>query len=161
MSETVVRVLTEHDWCVYRTLRLAGLQESPEAFVDSYAEEVGCSQEWWRSRMQRATRLLAEHGDVPRGIASCAVSADDPGIAEVFGIWVDPATRQAGIAWRLMEAVTRLAASQGQAHLYYWVGTENTRAIASLFGFHFPVQGQRMGCVLHRQRFEHSLLRDP
>ena len=109
MTETVVRVLTEQDWCVYRTLRLAGLQESPDAFVDSYAEEVGCSQEWWRSRMQRATRLLAECGDVPRGIASCAVDADDPGIAEVFGLWVDPATRQAGVAWSLTHATPALS----------------------------------------------------
>jgi RimJ/RimL family protein N-acetyltransferase len=87
--------------------------------------------------MQRATRLLAECGDVPRGIASCAVDADDPGIAEVFGLWVDPATRQAGVAWSLMEAVTQLAATQNRSQLYYWVGTENTRAIAfaSNFGF--------------------------
>jgi ribosomal protein S18 acetylase RimI-like enzyme len=153
MSETVVRVLTEQDWCVYRTLRLAGLQESPDAFVDSYAEEVGCSQEWWRSRMQRATRLLAEYGDVPRGIASCTVDADDPGVAEVFGLWVDPATRQAGVAWRLMEAATQLAATQNRSQLYYWVGTENTRAIAFASNFGFRPSPDRRQTRLTRAGF--------
>lgn len=153
MSETIVRVLTEHDWCVYRTLRLAGLQESPEAFVDSYAEEVGCSQEGWRTRMRRASRLLAEYGGVPRGIASCAAVCDDPAIAEVFGLWVDPATRQAGVAWSLMEAATQLATTQNRNYLYYWVGTENTRAIAFASNFGFRPSPDRRPARLTRAGF--------
>ena len=78
MSETMVRVLTEDDWYAYRALRLAALYESPEAFVDSYAEEVGYSEERWRSRMRRASRLLAERHGVPRGIVSCAVVVTTP-----------------------------------------------------------------------------------
>jgi ribosomal protein S18 acetylase RimI-like enzyme len=152
MSETVVRVLTEYDWGVYRTLRLAALQESPEAFVDSYAEEVGCSKKWWRSRMRRASRLLAEYGGVPRGIASCAID-DDPAIAEVFGLWVDPATRQVGVAWSLMEAATHLATTQSRNYLYYWVGTENIRAIAFASNFGFRPSPDRRPARLLRPGF--------
>ena len=35
MSEINVKVLGEEDWQVYRDLRLAALQESPAAFVDT------------------------------------------------------------------------------------------------------------------------------
>jgi len=153
MSETVVRVLAEHDWDVYRSLRLAGLQDSPEAFVESYAEEVGRSPEWWRRRMRRASRLLVEYGAVPRGIASCAVVDGDPTIAEVFGLWVDPATRQAGLAWSLMEAATKLATTHNWAYLYYWVGTENTRAIAFASNFGFRPSPDRRSARLPRAGF--------
>jgi ribosomal protein S18 acetylase RimI-like enzyme len=153
MSETIVRVLTEDDWYAYRALRLAALRESPEAFVDSYTEEVGYSEEWWRSRMRRASRLLAEWHGVPRGIVSCAVVDDNPDSVDVFGLWVDPTTRQAGVAWQLMEAAVRLATAQHRTHLYYWVGTENTRAIAFASNFGFRPSTERRPARLPRAGF--------
>jgi hypothetical protein len=84
LSETIVRVLTEDDWSAYRALRLAGLQESSDAFVRSYTEEAAYSEECWRSRMRRASRLLAERDGVPRGIVSCAVADEDPASADVY-----------------------------------------------------------------------------
>jgi hypothetical protein len=40
MSGTPVRVLHEDDWPDYRDVRLAALQESPQAFLATYAEEA-------------------------------------------------------------------------------------------------------------------------
>ena len=40
MSDISVRVLQEDDWHAYREVRLAALQESPEAFLATYAEEA-------------------------------------------------------------------------------------------------------------------------
>ena len=40
MSEISVRVLEENDWQDYREVRLAALQESPQAFLATYAEEA-------------------------------------------------------------------------------------------------------------------------
>jgi len=37
MSEISVRVLREDDWQAYRQVRLAALQESPEAFLAAHA----------------------------------------------------------------------------------------------------------------------------
>jgi ribosomal protein S18 acetylase RimI-like enzyme len=153
MSETIVRVLTEDDWYAYRALRLAGLQESPDAFVRSYTEEAAYSEECWRSRMRRASRLLAERDGVPRGIVSCAVVDDDPASGDVYGLWVDPSTRQAGVAWQLMEAVARLATAQSRTRLYYWVGTENTRAIAFAINFGFRPSPERRPARTQRAEF--------
>jgi GNAT superfamily N-acetyltransferase len=152
MSETIVRVLTEDDWYAYRALRLAGLQESPEAFLGCYTEEVAYSEERWRSRMRRGWRLLAERDGVPRGIVSSVVD-DDPARAEVFGLWVNPATRQAGVAWQLMEAVAQLATTQNRTPLYYWVGTENTRAIAFAINFGFRLSPDRRPARKQRAEF--------
>ena len=153
MSETIVRVLTEDDWYAYRALRLAGLQESPDAFVRSYTEEAAYSEECWRSRMRRASRLLAERDGVPRGIVSCAVVDDDPASGDVYGLWVDPATRQAGVAWQLMEAVARLATTHGRTQLFYWVSTENTRAIAFAINFGFRPSPERRPARIRRAEF--------
>jgi GNAT superfamily N-acetyltransferase len=153
MSETIVRVLTEDDWYAYRALRLAALQESPDAFVRNYTEEAAYSEERWRSRMRRASRLLAERDGVPRGIVSCAVAEEDPANAEVHGLWVDPATRQAGVAWQLMEAVVRLATTHSRTQLYYWVGTENTRAIAFAINFGFRPSPERRPARIQRAEF--------
>lgn len=87
------------------------------------------------------------------GIASCAAVCDDPAIAEVFGLWVDPATRQAGVAWSLMEAATQLATTQNRNYLYYWVGTENTRAIAFASNFGFRPSPDRRPARLTRAGF--------
>lgn len=153
MSETLVRVLTEDDWYAYRALRLAGLQESPDSFVGSYTEEAAYSEECWRSLMRRASRLLAERDGVPRGIVSCAIVDDDPASADVYGLWVDPATRQAGVAWQLMEAVALLATTPSRTQLYYWVGTENTRAIAFAINFGFRPSPERRPARIQRAEF--------
>jgi hypothetical protein len=39
-QETSVRVLREDDWRDYRDARLAALQDSPQAFLVTYAEEA-------------------------------------------------------------------------------------------------------------------------
>jgi len=137
MSKVKVRILTEDEWPEYRELRLAALRESPHAFLDSYDVEVAYEEDRWRSRMRRAARLLATRDGGSVGIASVGVVGADPTVADIFGLWVDPAERHTGVAWALMEAAVDLAARQGLTQLHYWTGNENMRAIAfaSNFGF--------------------------
>ena len=54
----------------YREVRLAALQESPEAFVATYAEEATQPESTGETCMVRADRLLAERDGVPLGVAS-------------------------------------------------------------------------------------------
>jgi hypothetical protein len=70
MSEISVRVLQEDDWQAYRQVRLAALQESPEAFLATYAEEATRPEQYWRDCMVQAHRLLAEREGEPVGVAS-------------------------------------------------------------------------------------------
>ena len=137
MAEIAVRVLDESEWSLYRDVRLRALAESPDAFTATLADEADRDDQFWRDRMTRSDRLLAKRGSVSQGIVSLGPYEQDPSAAEVFGLYVVPDARGTGVSWRLVEAAATLASQKGYPQLYYWVGTDNARAIgfAKNFGF--------------------------
>ena len=137
MESVTVRVLGVDQWREYRAIRLAALKDSPHAFSSGFDEEMTHGEGQWRACMVRAHRLLAERDGAPVGVVSVGPTADEEGSADVFGLWVDSAVRNTGVAWRLVEAACDEALRSGWGHLYYWVGSQNGRAIgfASNFGF--------------------------
>ena len=138
MTEITVRVLDESEWSVYRDVRLGALAESPGSFTATLAEEADRDEQFWRDRMTQSQRLLAERGLLPQGIVSLGPYEQEPSAAEVFGLYVVPEARGTGVSWRLVEAAAALATQQAYLQLYYWVGTDNGRAVgfAKNFGFH-------------------------
>ena len=138
MSEINVRALGEEDWQVFRDVRLAALQDAPEAFVADQAQEEAFDEHRWRERIRRSTRLVAERDGTVLGVVSIG-QTEEPraGTAELFGLWVAPGARGTGVAWKLVEAGADRAHADGRSHLSYWVGTDNGRAVAfaSSFGF--------------------------
>ncbi|HET7279270.1 MAG TPA: GNAT family N-acetyltransferase [Dermatophilaceae bacterium] len=145
MSEITVRALTEDDWDQYRSIRLAALEESPEAFVATRAEEEAYDENFWRVRMKRSRRLLAESDGRPVGVASVGdVSSETPQVAQLFGLWVRPSSRGTGVATKLVNEGAAQARQLGKTHLTYWVGTDNGRAVAFASGFGFrPTDNRR------------------
>ncbi|MEP7035318.1 MAG: GNAT family N-acetyltransferase, partial [Actinomycetota bacterium] len=137
MSEISVRVLGDEDWQVYRKLRLAALEESPDAFVATREQEKGLDEHRWRERVGRSRRLVAERDGAMLGVVSVGQDESRAEIAELFGLWVTPEARGTGVAWKLVEASAEQALADGRSHLSYWVGTDNGRAVAfaSSFGF--------------------------
>ncbi len=138
MTEITVRPLAEDEWAEFRSVRLAALRESPGAFVASLVDEEQYDEDFWRLRMRRSQRILAEVGGDPVGVVSIGgVDGSEDGVAELFGLWVTPALRGKGVAAALVKAGARSAAEAGNTHLNYWVGTDNGRAVAfaSSFGF--------------------------
>ena len=137
MTEITVRVLDESEWSLYRDARLRALAESPGSFTATLAEEADHDEQFWRDRMSRSHRLLAERGEVPQGIVSLGPYKEEPSAAEVFGLYVVPEARGTGVSWRLVEAAAALATQQACRQLFYWVGTDNGRAVgfAENFGF--------------------------
>jgi len=144
MSDITVRALGADDWEQYRTVRLVALQESPDAFVASHADEAGEGEEFWRARMERSTRLIAERDGRPLGIASVGAAREDqPEASQLFGLWVHPDARGTGVATELVRAGARTAAEAGKRQLLYWVGTDNGRAVAFASGFGFRPTAER------------------
>jgi hypothetical protein len=70
MSEITVRALSEDEWETYREVRLAALEESPDAFVASHEAEAAEPEQFWRDRMDRSHRLLAESDGDKVGVVS-------------------------------------------------------------------------------------------
>lgn len=150
ISEITVRPLGEDDWQDYRSARLAALRESPEAFVATAEEEEAHDESFWRERMRRSARLLAERDGQTVGVVCVGSAKDSDGQAgELFGLWVHPQARGSGVATRLVKQGAALARERGQGHLVYWVGTENGRAVAFASGMGFlPTDYRRpMGVV--------------
>lgn len=145
MTDISVRALREDEWAQYRSVRLAALKESPHAFVASFEQESALTEVEWRERMRRSTRLLAERDGEVVGVVSLGEAENRPEqVAELFGLWVMPSARGAGVAWGLVQAGADHARSQGRTHVSYWVGTDNGRAVAfaSSFGFR-PTDSRR------------------
>lgn len=150
MTDITVRPLGEDDWAEYRSVRLAALRESPEAFVATVEEEEAYDEAFWRARMQRSARLVAEREGTAVGVVSIGTAKTSEVLAgELFGLWVHPEARGSGVATRLVQEGASLAGKRGLTHLVYWVGTENGRAVAFASGMGFrPTDYRRpMGVV--------------
>ena len=148
-----IRWLSENDWQEFREIRLAALKEAPEAFNSSYAEESERDEAQWRTEMRRADRLLAERGGTVVGMMSLGEVADEPEAVDVFGLWVAPEARSTGVSWRLIEAAAERATEEGRSRMYYWVSTENGRAIAFATNFGFRPTGQRRSAQVADEEF--------
>lgn len=143
MSEIQVRALTEGDWELYRSVRLRALAESPEAFVADHESEAAEGDDFWRERMRRSVRLIAEKDGSSVGVASLGAVPERPNARQIFGLWVDPALRGSGVATALVRAGVRTAEEEGMRHVLYWVGTDNGRAVAFASGFGFRPTSER------------------
>ncbi|BDZ56703.1 ribosomal protein S18 acetylase RimI-like enzyme [Barrientosiimonas humi] len=154
MTAITVRVLGDDDWQIYRDIRLAALEESPDAFAASREQEQSFDEDFWRQRMGRSRRLVAERDSKPVGVVSVGdvidtEDVDEDGddtevVAEIFGLWVTPDLRGKGVAWQLVEAGVQQARAEQRDHVVYWVGTDNGRAVAfaSSYGFR-PTDARR------------------
>jgi len=102
---TVCRLVAD-DWQTYRAIRLAMLQESPSAFGGTHDEAAGNNERVWRQRLTGNVVLLARMGRTPAGSAMYSVfGATDPGDCSLFGMWVDPGFRRAGVGRILVDSV--------------------------------------------------------
>jgi len=133
-----VRPIHPEEWREYRDLRLEALRDSPDAFASTWESEASRTDEAWTSRIaaavsSRVNRVLVAH-DYARmcGLVWCKLSPSEPGMADIFQMWVNPAFRGLGagrallkdaLAWAKSEEVrcVRLgvtAADSPAMHLY-------------------------------------------
>lgn len=140
-SDVSVRALGGEDWQTYREMRLAALQQAPDAFDSTLAEEEEFDEAFWLTRMARSTRILASVDGAAVGVVSVGEAAPD--VAELFGMWVVPSSRGHGVAWRLVEAASEHARREGRRALQAWVSTENGRAVAFFSSYGFRPSDQR------------------
>jgi ribosomal protein S18 acetylase RimI-like enzyme len=137
MADITIRILGEDEWQIYRRARLAALRDSPAAFVARFEDEASYGDDFWRERMVRAHRIVAERADEPVGLVCLGPHDDDPETGEVFGLWTAPSVRGERAAWNLVATAARRATDDGCRLLYFWVGSDNAAAVgfASSYGF--------------------------
>ncbi len=129
-----VRRAAAEDWPEMRRLRLLALATDRTAFGRTLEEERAFADQVWidRARASAASREVATwvaEDDARRmvGMLGAHVAGDG---AELFGTWVDPSARGAGLGGRLLDAVLAwIAGVAPAAAVKLWVNPELAAAV--------------------------------
>ena len=107
-----IRIITlpPDRWDEYRTLRLHALQESPQAFGSSYADNAGQPDEFWIDRLRdaqagRTPLLFAEAGNRLVGLIGAYFEPDEPDVANIITVFVAPDFRGRGLGNGLVDTI--------------------------------------------------------
>jgi ribosomal protein S18 acetylase RimI-like enzyme len=129
-----IRRIKPSDAAVLRTIRLRALLSDPGAFDSNYERESQLPTEEWERRATEAStseRQCLFVVDSPQGFVAMA-GAYTPGdltsVRRLYGMWVAPESRSAGLGHQLIEAITAWSISAGAEEVQLWVVDDNLRA---------------------------------
>ncbi len=99
------------DAVLYRDIRLEALSASPEAFASSFEVESAQPLSWFSDRLGSSTVLAAFRDEKLLAIAAFAIQQGQKMAHKgvIWGMYVRPAARRAGIGRRLVGAILDLA----------------------------------------------------
>jgi GNAT superfamily N-acetyltransferase len=124
-----IREVGADGWRAMRDIRLAALQDAPQAFASTYEHEAVFAEADWLRRVSRGGNFLAyppERGSAPVGIVGGYEAG--PGTIELISMWVSPAARGQGIGQALVEAIVGWARAKGAPRVHLWVAESNHNA---------------------------------
>ncbi|WP_042393714.1 GNAT family N-acetyltransferase [Streptacidiphilus carbonis] len=140
MSDYRIHLVRPEDAEQVRSMRLAMLQDTPMAYLETYEQAVACTAAEWTERAGRGTRPgSTSYSAVERATGAWVggmngyVPEDSPDTAWLVGVWVHPDHRggRLGVTDALLDAVTGWARdSSGASRLLLEVHESNARAIA-------------------------------
>src|ERR1700689_4335427 len=116
MLRVEIREIGAGDWRTLRDIRLAALQDAPQAFASTYEREAAFAEADWLRWISRGDTFLAyppELGAAPVGIVSG--HEGEPGTIELVSMWTSPGARGHGTGRALVEAVLGRARGKGMA----------------------------------------------
>ena len=124
-----LRAVRPGDEARLRALRLRALADSPSAFAAVAEQEAELPESHWAelARQSEAADHLAIYvavtGQDWLGMGAGRWHDREHGIAQLWGMWVDPAARGLGLGERLVTGVRGWAAAQGARFLRLGVAT--------------------------------------
>jgi ribosomal protein S18 acetylase RimI-like enzyme len=144
---TEVRAARAEEWRDVRDLRLRALADAPHAFGSTLEREREYGErEWlgWISGWDESTNRLAVgiQEEAWVGMAVGSRTGEDE-LGHVYGMWVDPRARRAGLGRRLLVDVTTWLRSLGASEIELGVTATNRGALAFY---------ERMGFVDTKER---------
>jgi ribosomal protein S18 acetylase RimI-like enzyme len=122
-----VRRLQPGEWEILRQVRLHALQDAPDTFGSSFAEEDERPDTWWQASIERLAWFVAEDHGVVVGLVAGLPTGERP-CPEVISMWVDPRHRGSSVATQLLDAVLDWARAAGAPEVALGVAEDNDRA---------------------------------
>lgn len=129
------RPIAAQEWSTYRDLRLRALRDAPDAFGSTYGAEAGRTDDAWAARIAGATSsgqdqvFFALHGGEACGLVWCKQSAAEPGMADLYQMWVAPEARGLGAGQALLQAALAWARQAGMRHVRLGVTAADSPAM--------------------------------
>jgi RimJ/RimL family protein N-acetyltransferase len=158
-AEIYVRQLTPGDAASYRGIRLAGLKESPEAFGSTFEAEFTRPLAWFFDRLNSSEVFGAFRDAEVLGVAGLAIREGEKEAHKglLWGMYVRPEARGAGIARRLVEVVITHARQRVELiQLSVVAGNEQARQLYARLGF--VEYGVEKNSLKHRGRYYDEIL---
>ena len=108
MPTVTVRRFESDEWRLYRSLRLAGLMETPDAFGSMYAWEAEKDDDHWQARLAGASAkndlpIVVEVDGRPGGLAWGRIADPDASVAHLYQMWVASDARGVGAGRALVD----------------------------------------------------------
>ncbi len=137
MSGIQIRRTTAADGEALRDIRLAALQNEPDAYGSTYNEAISFTDSQWSEMAAERVYFLAFDGPRPIGMASGGLFPPYPHAHWLYGMFVQPEFRGTGVATQLVDAVVTWAKSEGATTLGLHVTTSlpRPRAFYAKCGF--------------------------
>jgi RimJ/RimL family protein N-acetyltransferase len=133
-----IRQLSPADAALYRGIRLEGLNRNPEAFGSTFEAEFAKPLAWFSDRLGSCQVFGAFRGSEIVGTAGFVVRQGEKEAHKglLWGMYVRPEARGAGVARRLVEAVIDFARRRVELiQLSVVVGNEQARRLYDRLGF--------------------------
>lgn len=136
MSDLRIDVATADDWERVRAVRLAALDDAPDAFWATLDEERERPESAWRAWIDRdrSATLLAvlddDAGSRDVGLAVVGPHHELAGVGGLYSVWIDPVVRGRGAGDALLRHAVDHARELGYPRVLLDVGDHNRAAIA-------------------------------
>jgi GNAT superfamily N-acetyltransferase len=156
-----IREVAAGDWQTMRDIRLAALQEAPDAFASTYEREAAFAEADWQRRIAGGGNFLAyapELGTAPAGIVGGFPAA--PGTIELVSLWVRPHARGHGLGQVLIETVIVWARARGSSRVHLWVAENNHHARPLYERCGFSPTAERQPLPSNLELIEIGMVRD-
>jgi ribosomal protein S18 acetylase RimI-like enzyme len=133
-----IRRIKPYDWEQLREIRVRALEESPDSYGSTISEARRRTAEDWRAwaRIGSCSPGTAMFVAVERGriIGLCCsfLREDEPRIAQIVAMWVDPNRRGRRLAEQLLDAASTWSTASGAIELVLDV-TETNRSARKLY----------------------------
>jgi RimJ/RimL family protein N-acetyltransferase len=130
-----IRRIRKGEWELYKQLRLAALEDAPEAFSTTYEAAAQRSRESWVAQTDSSAEgadrftFLAFIEQQPAGLAALYRDAAGSAQGELIQVWVAPSGRGTGLASELVAFIINCAKAHGFDKIRAEVMTANARAL--------------------------------
>jgi RimJ/RimL family protein N-acetyltransferase len=137
-ADIQIRRMMPADAALYREIRLAGLGDCPEAFGSTFGRESAQPLAWFCDRLRNSQVFGAFRSTDLLGIAGFVIREGEKERHKglLWGMYVRPGTRNAGVGRRLVEAVIDYARDHVELiQLSVVSGNERARRLYAVLGF--------------------------